>query len=344
MTEALAPVIEAQKKGGKMIKRQGGGHKAASHWRVYLFIFLMLLYPVAQFLIMWFGVNINSILLTFKTYYRFQLVWVFDSPVVNAEGSNFFSVLFDNYVQLFNSFGQTDVQDMLCSSVVYFGLSCFVTLPIALLFSYFVFKKIRGASFFKIIFFIPSILPLFILCQAYSLSFNPSGGLLPGLMDILGIDTGNFFSGLFIGNRFGESSSIMVWIFCVWSGIGYDVILLTAAMSRIPRDILESVKMDGVGSVKEFFRIIIPLIWPTITTLFIFGMMAIFSTSFQPLFLTPGNNGTTTIGLQIYNQSQSGSGALNNPATLGLFCSLVVAPVIVGVRSLMNRCYKNVGF
>lgn len=343
MTEALAPVIEAPKKEKpRSIKRQkGSGSKAASHWRVYLFIILMLLYPVAQFCIMWFGVNVNSILLTFKVYERFQLVWVFDSA---ANNGNFFETLFYNYGELFKTFGQTDIQDMFASSVVYFGLACFVTLPIALVFSYFVFKKIRGAAFFKVIFFLPSILPLFILCQAYSLSFNAEGGILPGIFQGLGIDTGNFFASLFIGNRFGQSSSWMVWIFCIWSGIGYDVILLTAAMSRIPRDILESVKMDGVGSFKEFFRIIIPLVWPTITTLFVFGMMAIFSTTFQPLFLTPGNKGTETIGLHIYNQSQSGSGALQTPATLGLFCSIVVAPIIMGVRSLMNRCYKNVGF
>ncbi len=363
MTEVLEPVIEAPEAGKKKrgffrkfrkaplsstgeISRSPKKTFWTTKRKTYLFVFLMLLYPVAHFLLMWIAVNFNSILLTFKTYESWQLKWVFDSNLANSEDSSFFSTLFYNYINLIESLKtQSDIQYMFCSSVVYFGLACFVTLPIAMVFSYFVFKKIRGAGFFKIIFFLPSILPLFILCQAYYLSFNPSGGLLPGIADLLGIETGTFFNSLFVqSNVFGTSSSWMVWIFFVWSGIGYDVILLTAAMSRIPRDILESVKMDGVGSVKEFFRIIIPLTWPTITTLFVFGMMAMFNTTFQPQFLTPGDKGTQTIGLYIYLQSQTGTGALNVPATLGLFCSIIVAPIIVGVRALMNRAYKDVGF
>lgn len=309
----------------------------------YLFVLVMLLYPVAHFLIMWIGVNINSILLTFKTLTPYgEMVWVFESSAINDGVNDFWHVLFYNYETLFMSFSTKSTQDMFLASFIYLVLSCFVTLPIAMVFSYFVFKKIRGSAFFKIIFFIPSILPLFILCLAYTMSFNASGGILPGICQALGIDTGTFFNDLFIGTNVGDSPSIMVWIFYVWSGIGYDVILLTAAMSRIPRDILESVKMDGVSSTKEFFRIMIPLCWPTITTLFIFGMLAMCGTTFQPFFIAQGMYGTMTIGLQIYQAS--GGAALQTPATLGIFCSLIVAPAVLLVRAGMNSCYKNVGF
>lgn len=341
MTETLAPIVEKEEAPRKKAKAKKPGSQSSfrSHWKTNLFVFLMLLYPVIHFCIMWFGVNINSIFLTFKSIYRGQLVWVFENPGINGD---FFSTLFYNYKNLFETFGQSDTQQMLISSLVYFVLACFVTLPIAMVFSYFVFKKVRGASFYKIIFFIPSILPLFILCLVYKLSFDANGGILPGFFKSVGVDTGSFFNNLFIGQNVGDSPSWMVWVFCIWSGIGYDVILLTAAMSRIPRDILESVKMDGVSGVKEFFQIIIPLIWPTITTLFVFGMMAIFNTTFQPFFLTSGMYGTMTIGLRIYQQS--GGSALNVPATMGLFCSVVVAPIIVAVRHGMNRCFRNVGF
>lgn len=149
-----------------------------------------------------------------------------------------------------------------------------------------------------------------------------------------GVKTNDFFV--------GNNAKWMVYLFCIWAGIGYDVILLTAGMSRIPREILESVKMDGVPPLKEFIHIIIPLTWPTITTLFILGMMSMFNVYLQPFFLTSGTNDTMTIGLHIYQASQ-GSG-LNEPATLGLFCSLIGAPIIVGTRSLLNRCFKEVNY
>lgn len=299
----------------------------------------MLAYPIAQFLIMWVGVNINSIFLTFKSFSNGELVWVFQDTSLTDGSKNFFQILFYNYETLFISIRDSaTTRSMFSASLVYLVISCFITLPIAMFFSYFIFKKILGNAFFKIIFYLPCILPLFILTMVYSLSFDPTGGLIMGVCDFLHISYGTFFDTFFIGSH----AKWAVWIFCIWAGIGYDVILLTAGMSRIPRDILESCKMDGVNTMKEFFRIIIPLTWPTITTLFIFGMMSVFNVTFQPFFLTSGNFNTMTIGLHIY-QASTGSG-LQEPATLGLFCSLIGAPIIVATRSGLNKCFKNVGF
>src|SRR5574344_79870 len=330
MTRTAAPILERKQPKAKS--------KRVSHWQTNLFVFLMLAYPVIQFLIMWLGVNINSIFLTFKAFYNGKLVWVFQDPDIwDGNAANFWSTLFYNYVTLFQSFSSADTQSLFNASLVYFVISCLITLPISMLFSYFVFKKIAGNSFFKVIFFLPCILPLFILTMTYSLSLS-SNGLVAGVLKWMHVDYGTFFDNLFIGNN----AQWMVWLFCIWAGIGYDVILLTAGMSRIPRDILESCKMDGVSPMREFCKIIIPLSWPTITTLFIFGMMSVFTVTFQPFFLTSGQYNTMTIGLQIY-QASGGSG-LQAPATLGLFCSVVGAPIIVATRWGLNKCYQNVGF
>ncbi|MBQ9124427.1 MAG: sugar ABC transporter permease [Acholeplasmatales bacterium] len=298
--------------------------KRRKKWRIKgenIFVFLMLIYPVLHFLIMWIGVNINSILLTFQSPVRGKLQW------------NEWNELFFNYETLFDSFKQDSTQKLFMASGAYFIVSCLVTLPVALFFSYFIFKKIAGNKFFKIIFYIPSILPLVILTLVFSLSFS-NQGLMDPLLEFFGGDTSDLF--------IGDNAKWMVWIFCIWAGIGYDVILLTSGMSRIPRDILESCKMDGVSPMREFFKIIIPLTWPTITTLFVLGMMSVFNVYLQPFFLTSGNYDTMTIGLQIYQQS--GGSALHTPATLGLFCSLIGAPIILTVRGLLNKKYEDVSF
>jgi len=264
-------------------------------------------------------VNINSILLSFKTIVRGELKFVgFDN-------------LFANFVNFFKSLKQDVVKEMLLASSAYLVVSCFVTLPISLIFSYFIFKKIAGAGFFKAIFYLPSILPLVVLTLVYKLTLSKDG-LLGPLFNSLGI------SGLFIG----DSAKWMVWLFCIWAGIGYDVILLTSGMSRIPKEILESCKMDGIPPIKEFIKIVIPLTWPTITTLFIFGMMSVFNVYLQPFFLTAGQYETMTIGLKIYQES--GGVALNSPATLGLVCSLIGAPIICSVRYGLNKMYGDVSF
>lgn len=303
-----------------------------------VFIILMLAYPVCHFLLMWIAVNINSLLLVFQKTSNARMVWVMSDW--DGSGSTFFSTLFSNFIDLFESFGDKTSNTIYRNSLIYFVISCFVTLPIALVFSYFIFKKVWGNTFYKVIFFIPSIFPLFILCLIYSYSLSYDG-LFAGMLSWIGVDGTDFFSHILTNDT---SRQWFVWIFCVWSGIGYDVILLTAGMSRIPREILESCKMDGVNPVKEFIRIIIPLCWPTITTLFVFGMMSVFSIAFQPFFLTGSATDayTKTIGEYIYFDSKGGN--YSTVATMGLFCSLIGAPIICGVRALMNKAFANVGF
>ena len=292
-----------------------------------VFVFVMLIYSVLHFLLMWIGVNANSIALSFKTYDVLGGSYQFAG----------WDHLFTNFESIFTNIRTNTnyYQDMLWSSLAFFVVSCFVTLPISLFFSYFIFKKILANGFFKVIFFLPSIIPLIILTTVYSVSVGNQGPV-GKLLDLMGAQSANFF-------LTKKSASWMIWIFCVWAGIGYDVILLTAGMSRIPRDILESCKMDGVPTFKEFLHIVIPLTWSTITTLFIFGMMSVFTVFLQPFYLAPGVQETWTIGTHIYFAAK-GNTALNEPAALGLFYSLIGAPIIVGSRTLLNRFFREVSY
>ena len=291
-----------------------------------IFIIVMLSYSVLHFLLMWVGVNFNSILLSFKSFNR-------NGTYSWLSGSH----LFDNFKMIFDNIGKdvNNYRSMLFSSLAFFVVSCFVTLPISLFFSYFIFKKILANGFFKVIFFLPSIIPLIILTTIFAITVG-NNGPVGQLLNAMGMKSENLF-------LTHTSASWMIWIFCVWAGIGYDVILLTAGMSRIPRDILESCKMDGVPSFWEFIRIVIPLAWSTITTLFVFGMMSVFTVFLQPWYLAPKVNTTWTIGTNIYFASK-GYRALNAPAALGLFYSLIGAPIIVGTRSLLNKFFGEVSY
>ena len=317
----MTRIVEEQQNTTRRPRRKRRFLKAST-----IFVIVMLAYSVLHFLLMWVGVNFNSILLSFKSYNR-------NGTYSWLTGSR----LFENFEMIFINISKDvdNYRSMLFSSLAFFVVSCFVTLPISLFFSYFIFKKILANGFFKVIFFLPSIIPLIILTTIYSISVG-SNGPVGQLLNAIGINSANLF-------LTHESSSWMIWIFCVWAGIGYDVILLTAGMSRIPRDILESCKMDGVPSFWEFIRIVIPLTWSTVTTLFIFGMMSVFTVFLQPWYLAPKVNTTWTIGTNIYFASKGGR-ALNAPAALGLFYSIIGAPIIVGVRALLNKFFGEVSY
>ena len=300
----MTRIVEANNTSSKKNPRRRRFIKAST-----IFVIVMLSYSVLHFLVMWIGVNFNSILLSFKSYNR-------NGTYSWLSGPNFF----ENFQLIFEGI-KLDVdfrRSMLTSSLAYF-----------------IFKKILANGFFKVIFFLPSIIPLIILTTIYSITVG-NNGPVGQLLDLMGIQSANLFVT-------PKSTEIMTWIFCVWAGIGYDVILLTAGMSRIPRDILESCKMDGVPSFKEFIRIVIPLTWSTITTLFVFGMMSVFTVFLQPFYLGANQKEMWTIGTHIFFESKSNR-ALNAPAALGLFYSLIGAPIIVGTRSLLNKFFGEVSY
>ena len=181
-----------------------------------IFVIVMLAYSVLHFLVMWVGVNFNSILLSFKQFNR-------NGTYSWLSGSH----LFDNFTMIFDNIGKNvdNYQSMLFSSLAFFVVSCFVTLPIALFFSYFIFKKILANGFFKVIFFLPSIIPLIILTTIYSITVG-NNGPVGQLLNLMGIASENLF-------LTHTSASWMIWIFCVWAGIGSTTVSMSIPRCRI---------------------------------------------------------------------------------------------------------------
>lgn len=287
-----------------------------------VFILVMLAYPVLQFLITWFYVNINSIMLVFQRMNeRFQYEWAG----------------FNNIISFFKSFRLDPAsRTVYLNSFLYMPVTCLISIPLATVFSYFLYKKVPLSGVFRVIYFIPNIIPVVALTLAFRMPFEPDYGFL-----------NTFIKKTFHvqWQYFGKSpnAQIMVYLYCVWAGLGYNIVLLSGAIGRIPKEILESASLDGAGSVCEFFRFVVPLVWPTLTTLVVLGMTSVITLYIQPYLLTKGANGTQTIAMVIFTISQS-SRNLELAATTGLMCSLVWAPAILLVRKLMSKCFSDVDY
>ena len=230
-----------------------------------IFISVMLFYPLLQFIVTWTFVNINSIVLAFQR--------------ISFEGDVSFAGL-SNFAQIFNSPGSTltiwgnkipNVLLILINSLSYALVSIFISLPLALISSYFLSKKMPLANVFRFIFFLPNIISVVALVYAFRMQLDSSAGLIYHLFDSMGVK---------INDTQWPSTTLIVLCYCVWAGLGYNVLLLSGAIGRIPKELFESAQMDGAGSFKEFTKIMIPMIWPTIVTLIVLGMTSILTTCF----------------------------------------------------------------
>jgi ABC-type polysaccharide transport system permease subunit len=65
----------------------------------------------------------------------------------------------------------------------------------------------------------------------------------------------------------------------LWASLGFAVVVLSAALKAIPRDLTEAARSDGATELQIFRRVTVPLMWPTITvigTLTMIGVLKIF--------------------------------------------------------------------
>ena len=287
-----------------------------------LFVVCMLAYPVFQFLVMWAFVNFDSILMTFQRY-------------DTVEGWKYVGL--ENYKYLFELFSVDPAfKTMFVNSALHSLVGMFIIFPICLIISYFLCRKIPASGFFRIVFYLPSIIPLVVLALGFANMVSGSDSLIYKLYDGFNLED----PALLLPPKVRWT----VYGFTIWAGIGGNLLLLSGTIKRVPQEVLESARLDGVGTMGELFKIVIPMIWPTLVTMFIMSMMGIFSVVFQPLFLTNKYlEDTATIGLWIFTNATNNNGnAL--AATLGIMATIVVAPVILLTRWALDKAFKNINY
>ena len=138
----------------------------------------------------------------------------------------------------------------------------------------------------------------------------------------------------------------MVYFYCVWAGLGFNIVLYSGAMSRVPEELIEYNRLEGIGMTRELFTIITPLIWPTLSTTFIVGMSSVLTVYQQPYFLmmsTSGAYNTGTIYLYIF-ANYSNTLQVPQVASFGLLCSVVFVPFILFARWLLGKFFNEVDY
>ena len=286
-----------------------------------LFIIGMLSLPILQFVVFFFYVNINTIAMSFQ-----DLRPNAEKGLSLVNYRNFIFDLRSNKRFLFalrNSF--------------LFGLNDLFLLFISLILAYFFYKKIRWTPFFRIIFFLPSIISIVIFITAYQNMFNM--GVIDTLLKALGFKK--------LPDWFANTSpwlTPLIMLYCLWVGTGYNVLIMGGAMANLPEDVMEYSRLEGVGYVKEFFRIVIPMIWPTVTV-GVLGSITVMFTLFLQVDLMTVNGGAEgqamTIAYMINGFVKSRD--LGRASTYGIIFTIIAIPVIVTIRKTLDKIGEHFG-
>ncbi|MGN1052858.1 MAG: carbohydrate ABC transporter permease [Candidatus Scatosoma sp.] len=299
-----------QKKGGK--NAGAAAAKKALKRKQTTFLIVMLTVPVLHWLIFWLYVNVSSILLAFQTK---QGVWSLN-----------------NFSTLFHEFQTGGTIAIALKNTLRYFCNNLLIMAIALAISYFMYRGLKGSKAFRIIFYLPGIISSVALTTVFAEFISSAEtGAYGTVMRLLGKQDEM--------RQFLADSSLAtktILFYCVWTGFGTNILLFTGAMRRIPVSLIESAQLDGCGMLREIFVIILPLIWPTVSTLIVLNCTSIFSASGPILLFTQGKYKTTTVGYWIFDMVYNYNN-YNIVSAAGLFFTCIGVPFILLIRWLIDK-------
>lgn len=294
------------------------------------FVALLLIFPILQFLVFYVYINIDSFTLAFT----------------NRRGE-FDTHYLETMINRFSAVGDNNLWNSLGRSLIQWSVSTFFIFPISILFTYALFKHVKGEMFFRVLFYLPGIIGSVVFGVVYKYLLAANGPIVE-LLTTMGMASEELaFHGLL---RTTSTAFGSVNVFGIWLALGGNIVILTGAMTRIPTEIFESASLEGVGVVREFFQLVLPLIWPTLSTLLIYQLGSISTFDFGT-YLLFGEGGVNypvqTMGyylfLMTYNVSR-GVEVANAPAALGFILTVVTVPVVLLLRWLIEKFSDNVEF
>ena len=292
-----------------------------------IFILSFITYPLILFLIFYVYVNINSIRMAFYS--------------IKLDGSWTFAKL-DNFKQFIGGLteeGNVIGMSMLNSVKMYF-INLVICMPLYLVFSYMLFKQCLLHKGIRIIVMLPQIISGFVICMLFVNFISGDSapiGLLFEKLNIFLDENGNAVDLLY-----SEDYAFATTIFyCIWMSFGMSLIVYPNAMKEISSEIIESAQLDGISNMfQEMYYIILPLIFPTLSTFLITGLAGIFTEAGSILAFYDVNAPDYVSNMGYYyaklvmNANETTYPMLSAG---GLLMTLVVAPMVILVRHLLEK-------
>lgn len=287
-----------------------------------IFYGVMMAWPLLQFVVFYLVVNFNSILLAFQ-------------KIDVATNTSTFTLV--NFADAFRALFKTELVPAFRNSFVLYLLNLVCGVGLGLLFSYYVSKKMPCSGFFRVLLFMPSILSAVVMTGAFS-KFVDAG--IPALVKRMsGGET--VISGLLENNKYTVAT---LMFYNILVGFGTSVLMYSNSMSGISQEIYEAAKIDGAKGMREFVSVTLPMIFGTVSTFLVAGIAGIFTNQMN-IIAFYGTNipdpSWHTLGSYIYAESLKGSasGGAAYPflSALGIYLTLIAAPITLIVKKLLQK-------
>ncbi|RVU29057.1 sugar ABC transporter permease [Streptomyces antnestii] len=158
-------------------------------------------------------------------------------------------------------------------------------------------RSTRWQRALRTVYFIPSAISLTVAGLLFYFIYEPNLGLLNHALDAAGL-------GRFEHSWLGEENTAMTAVIAMsqWQGFGYSTLLFAVAIQRIPSELYEAAAIDGVGPVRRFFRMTLPLVREMTALMTMVTVSGAFQVFNEVMVMTSGgpDNSTQVLGTWLY--------------------------------------------
>jgi multiple sugar transport system permease protein len=157
--------------------------------------------------------------------------------------------------------------------------------------------NVRGIAFFRMLFYLPSIVPLVVNAVLWLWIFNSELGLLNGLLNWLGLPKVLWFQ--------DSNWSMPALILMSQWGIGGAMMIFLAGLQGIPQHLYEAAEIDGANYWARFRHVTIPMMSPVLFFNLVIGLIGALQTFVPGYLMTQGGpqNSTLFFGLYIFRSA-----------------------------------------
>jgi raffinose/stachyose/melibiose transport system permease protein len=192
--------------------------------------------------------------------------------------------------------------------------------------------RVRGLAFFRTVVFLPQVVAMVVVAVAWRHIYAPDGPL-NDVLRAVGLD------GLARG-WLGDYTFALpaVGVIGTWFETGLVTVLLLAGMARIPRERYEAARLDGAGSMAEFFAVVLPAVRGEIAVAVTLTVIAALRT-FDLVYVTtsggPGNS-TSVPSYEVYHRAFE-LGQVGSAAAIGVCLTALIFVITLGVNRIADR-------
>ncbi|MCP4384015.1 MAG: sugar ABC transporter permease [Hyphomicrobiales bacterium] len=242
---------------------------------------------------------VSPALILFSVFVLYAAFYIFYASFYQWDGINegvFVAV--DNYIRMFTSDHAFALS--MRNSLYWAFLTIFPQMLLGFVIAVVLTSGVPGQTFFRAVFYVPAIISPVVVGIVWQRIYNPFGGLLSDI----GIETGaSFLMTPFLADT--KIAIFAVIVVNVWQWTGFSMLLYLAGLQEIPKEVIESARVEGANTWQLIVRIIWPMLKHIHLTLILLGIIGTLQTFPLIYMLTGGgpNHATEMLPNYIFQQA-----------------------------------------